>query len=58
MARLMGGGSTNAKTTARRWLRVLATLNEAQARWFVADKALDLVSARTIWISGASFLRT
>jgi len=26
----------------RRWVRVLATLNEAQARWFVADKALDL----------------
>jgi hypothetical protein len=26
----------------RRWLRVLGTLNEAQARWFVADKALDL----------------
>ncbi len=26
----------------RRWRKVLATLNEAQARWFVADKALDL----------------
>jgi hypothetical protein len=26
----------------RRWLRMLATLNEAQARWYVADKALDL----------------
>ena len=26
----------------RRWVKVLATLNEAQARWFVADKALDL----------------
>jgi hypothetical protein len=26
----------------RRWLRVLGALNEAQARWFVADKALDL----------------
>src|SRR2546427_5719202 len=26
----------------RRWARLLATLNEAQARWFVADKALDL----------------
>ncbi len=26
----------------RRWLKVLSTLNEAQARWFVADKALDL----------------
>ncbi|MHC4093184.1 MAG: ISAzo13 family transposase [Planctomycetota bacterium] len=26
----------------RRWIKVLSTLNEAQARWFVADKALDL----------------
>ena len=26
----------------RRWVKVLTTLNEAQARWFVADKALDL----------------
>jgi len=26
----------------RRWVKVLSTLNEAQARWFVADKALDL----------------
>ena len=26
----------------RRWLRVLGTLNELQARLFVADKALDL----------------
>ena len=26
----------------RRWIKVLATLNEAQVRWFVADKALDL----------------
>jgi transposase len=42
MARLMDGGGTKAKATTRRWLRVLATLNEAQARWFVADKALDL----------------
>jgi len=25
----------------RRWLKVFATLNEAQARWFTADKALD-----------------
>jgi hypothetical protein len=25
-----------------RWLKVLSTLNEAQARWFVADKALDM----------------
>ncbi len=26
----------------RRWVKLLSTLNEAQARWFVADKALDL----------------
>jgi hypothetical protein len=26
----------------RRWLKVLSTLNEAQARWFAADKALDI----------------
>ncbi len=26
----------------RRWVKILSTLNEAQARWFVADKALDL----------------
>ena len=26
----------------RRWLKVLSTLNEAQARWFVADRALDV----------------
>jgi hypothetical protein len=26
----------------RRWVKVVSTLNEAQARWFVADKALDL----------------
>lgn len=26
----------------RRWIKVLSTLNEAQGRWFVADKALDL----------------
>ena len=25
----------------RRWLKVLSTLNEAQQRWYVADKALD-----------------
>ncbi len=29
-------------TEERRWVKVLSTLNEAQARWFVADKALDL----------------
>ena len=26
----------------KRWLQVLSTLNEAQQRWYVADKALDL----------------
>ena len=26
----------------QRWLKVLRTLNEAQQRWYVADKALDL----------------
>ena len=26
----------------KRWLRVLSTLNEAQQRWYVADRALDL----------------
>jgi len=38
------GGKRHRKASATesRWLRVLDTLNEAQARWFVADKALDL----------------
>ena len=35
-----GGGRTAPEE--RRWLKVLSTLNEAQTRWFVADKALDL----------------
>ena len=36
--------TTGARLTAeeRRWVKVLWTLNEAQARWFVADTALDL----------------
>jgi len=34
-------GATS-RSEERRWVRVLSTLNEAQARWFVADKALDL----------------
>ena len=29
------------KAAERRWLRMLETLNEAQARWYVADRALD-----------------
>src|SRR5438445_8982384 len=31
-----------ASSEGERWLRVLGAMNEAQARWFVADKALDL----------------
>ena len=40
----MGSSTNGTRLTAeeRRWVRLLATLNEAQARWFVADKALDL----------------
>jgi len=40
----MGSATRGTRLTAeeRRWVRLLATLNEAQARWFVADKALDL----------------
>jgi transposase len=33
---------TRLTTEERRWVKVLSTLNEAQGRWFVADKALDL----------------
>src|SRR5271170_6377534 len=38
------GGSTQASTSSdeRRWLKVLGTLNESQARLFVAEKALSL----------------
>ena len=41
---MRSGGKRHRKASATesRWLRVLDTLNEAQARWFVADKALDL----------------
>jgi len=35
-------GSTDLSPAERRWRKVLSTLNEAQARWFVADKALDV----------------
>jgi transposase len=40
----MGSLTDGLRLTAeeRRWVKLLATLNEAQARWFVADKALDL----------------
>ena len=37
-----GRGVGKLSSAERRWLRVLRTLNEEQARWFVADKALDL----------------
>lgn len=33
---------TRLTSEEQRWVKVLAVLNEAQARWFVADKALDL----------------
>ena len=33
---------TRLASAERRWVKVLSTLNEAHARWFVADKALDL----------------
>ncbi|MGH7614972.1 MAG: ISAzo13 family transposase [Gemmatimonadales bacterium] len=33
---------TRLTSRERRWVKVLSTLNEAQARWFAADKALDL----------------
>ena len=35
----------------RRWLRVLGTLNEAQARLYVADKAMDLGRGGISWLS-------
>jgi hypothetical protein len=35
----------------RRWLRVLSTLNEAQARLYVADKAMDLGRGGISWMS-------
>src|SRR6516162_3434264 len=37
--------------TEKRWLRVLSTLNEFQARLFVADKALDLGRGGISWLS-------
>ena len=36
------GARASVAETERRWLRVLGTLNESQARLFVAQKALDL----------------
>ena len=37
--------------TEKRWLKVLSTLNEFQARLFVADKALDLGRGGISWLS-------
>ena len=37
--------------TEKRWLKVLRTLNEFQARLFVADKALDLGRGGIRWLS-------
>src|SRR5215469_15352767 len=36
--------------TEKRWLKVLSTLNEFQARLFVADKALDLGRGGISWL--------
>jgi len=42
MASTTRGAGTRLTPGERRWIKLLSTLNEAQARWFVADKALDL----------------
>ena len=42
MALAARAGGTRLTPAERRWVKVLSTLNEAQARWFAADKALDL----------------
>ena len=42
MVSLARSNGTQPTADERRWVKVLSTLNEAQARWFVADKALDL----------------
>ena len=42
MVSIARAGGTRLTQDERRWLKVLSTLNEAQARWFVADKSLDL----------------
>jgi hypothetical protein len=38
----------------KRWLRVLSTLNEFQARLFVADKALESPKRQGSWPAGGS----
>jgi hypothetical protein len=42
MVRPTKADGTRLTSEERRWVKVLSTLNESQARWFVADKALDL----------------
>src|SRR5205814_7360151 len=37
-----GRGGTSPSPTDSRWLRVLGTLNEYQARFFVADRAIEV----------------
>jgi len=51
MVSITGAGGTRLTPGERRWLKVLSTLNEAQARWFVADKALDLGRGGTSHLS-------
>jgi hypothetical protein len=40
----------------KRWLRVLSTLNEAQRRWYIADKVLDLGRGAISRLSGITGL--
>lgn len=47
----MIGSTPEARKTEKRWLKVLSTLNEFQARLFVADKALDLGRGGISWLS-------
>lgn len=50
----MIGSTRGARKTEERWLKVLSTLNEFQARLFVADKALDLGRGGISWLSQLS----
>ena len=47
----MIASTPEARKTEKRWLKVLSTLNEFQARLFVADKALDLGRGGISWLS-------
>ena len=47
----MIGYTPEARKTEKRWLKVLSTLNEFQARLFVADKALDLGRGGITWLA-------